>query len=146
MKVFKFGNYMFSTHVFLLEFKLILTRKSVFFWVEGGICSCFGSLPALEPITPDDEDVLEEENTVKRQLSEGIVDSNVAVQIRGLAKTYPGAWKGNSFCCCKCKKTPPYHAVRVNNSFHFLVEVGRLNRKHNFLDIQKHLINCCQMH
>lgn len=79
---------------------------------EGGICSCFGSLPILEPTTPDDEDVLEEENTVKRQLADGIMDSNVAVQLSGLAKTYPGAWKVNLRCCCKCKKTPPYHAVR----------------------------------
>lgn len=99
---------------------------------EGGICSCFGSLPILEPTTPDDEDVLEEENTVKRQLADGIMDSNVAVQLSGLAKTYPGAWKVNLRCCCKCKKTPPYHAVRVNNSYNFLVKVGRLNRKHNF--------------
>lgn len=104
------------------------------FLIEGGICSCLGSLPVLEPITPDDEDVLEEENTVKRQLSDGIMDSNVAVQIRGLAKTYPGAWKASLACCCKCKKTPPYHAVRVNNSFKILVEVGRLVKaSHNLV-------------
>lgn len=89
------------------------------FLIEGGICSCLGSLPVLEHITPDDEDVLEEENVVKRQLSDGVMDSNTAVQICGLAKTYPGAWKANFGWCCKCKKTSSYHAVRVMNSFHF---------------------------
>ncbi|XP_022159340.1 ABC transporter A family member 2-like [Momordica charantia] len=100
-------------------------RKSAFYFLrpgywtgkggsklKGGICSCLGTLPVLEPITPDDEDVREEENTVKQQLSDGIMDSNVAVQICGLAKTYPGAWKTNCGFCCKCKKTPPYYAVR----------------------------------
>ncbi|XVE56978.1 hypothetical protein DITRI_Ditri04bG0054800 [Diplodiscus trichospermus] len=77
---------------------------------EGGICSCIGSAPPLEHITPDDEDVLEEENLVKTQAREGAVDPDVAVQIRGLAKTYPGSRKIG--CCCKCKKTSPYHAVK----------------------------------
>ncbi|OMO95372.1 ABC transporter-like protein [Corchorus capsularis] len=98
-------------------------RKSMFYFLrpgywtgkggkekEGGICTCIGSAPPLEHITPDDEDVLEEENLVKAQAREGEVDSNIAVQIRGLAKTYPGSRKIG--CCCKCKKTSPYHAVR----------------------------------
>lgn len=76
---------------------------------EGGICSCIGSVPRQEHITPDDEDVLEEENTVKHQSQEGIVDPNVAVQIRGLVKTYPGTRQCG---CCSCKKTPTYHAIR----------------------------------
>ncbi|XP_031273582.1 ABC transporter A family member 2-like [Pistacia vera] len=75
---------------------------------EGGICSCIGSVPPLEHTTPDDEDVLEEENIVKQLSREG-VETNVAVQIRGLVKTYPGTRK---IGCCKSKKTPPYHAVK----------------------------------
>ncbi|KMT02071.1 hypothetical protein BVRB_9g208000 [Beta vulgaris subsp. vulgaris] len=98
-------------------------RKSVFYFLypgywtgkggskseEGGICTCFGSSSQLEHITPDDEDVLQEEVTVKQQAHEGGVDSNTAVQIRGLAKVYPGS---TSLGCCKCKRTPPYHALR----------------------------------
>ncbi|KAL1317961.1 hypothetical protein HN51_070199 [Arachis hypogaea] len=78
---------------------------------EGGVCSCcIVSVPRQEHVTPDDQDVLEEQNTVKRQITEGVVDANVAVQIRGLAKTYPGAC--NIGCCCKCKRTKPYNAVK----------------------------------
>ncbi|XP_061353106.1 ABC transporter A family member 2-like isoform X2 [Gastrolobium bilobum] len=76
---------------------------------EGRICSCIGSAPHQEHSTPDDEDVLEEENTVKQKLTEGVVDASVAVQIHGLAKTYPGA---RNIGCCKCKRTPPYNAVK----------------------------------
>ena len=71
------------------------------------------SVPPLEDITPDDEDVLEEENTVKRQAREGVVDPNLAVQVRGLVKTYPGMTK---IGCCKCKRTSPYHALKVKIS------------------------------
>ncbi|TXG50443.1 hypothetical protein EZV62_022967 [Acer yangbiense] len=98
-------------------------RKSVFYFLkpgywtgrgggkveEGGICSCIGSVPPIEHDTPDDIDVAEEENVVKQQTREGRVDSNVAVQIRGLVKTYPGSRK---IGCCKCQKTSPYHAVK----------------------------------
>ncbi|KAK9676736.1 hypothetical protein RND81_11G096600 [Saponaria officinalis] len=76
---------------------------------EGGICTCFRSSPELEHISPDDEDVLREENTVKQQMSEGVVDPNVAAQLRGLAKVYPGS---TTLGCCKCKRTPAYHALR----------------------------------
>lgn len=64
----------------------------------------------MEHITPDDEDVLEEENVVKQQTRGGMVYPNVAVQIRGLVKTYPGT---KTIGCCKCNKTSPYHAVKV---------------------------------
>lgn len=64
----------------------------------------------MDHITPDDEDVLEEETLVKQHSLEGVIDPNVAVQIRGLAKTYPGTTK---FGCCKCNKTAPYHALKV---------------------------------
>lgn len=73
-----------------------------------------GSVPQQEHITPDDGDVLEEENMVKHQTQEGVVDPNIAVQIRGLVKIYPGT---RQFGCCKYKKTAPYHAVRVRTYF-----------------------------
>lgn len=64
----------------------------------------------MENILPDDEDVQEEESIVKQQAAEGIVDSSIAVQIRGLVKIYAGATK---IGCCKCKRTSPYHALKV---------------------------------
>ncbi|KAG7535104.1 ABC transporter-like [Arabidopsis thaliana x Arabidopsis arenosa] len=98
-------------------------RKSIFYFLkpsywtgkegnkveEGSICSCIGSVPHVEHITPEDEDVLEEEILVKQQAKDGIVDPNIAVQIHGLAKTYPGTTK---LGCCKCTKTSPFHAVK----------------------------------
>ncbi|KAL2515977.1 ABC transporter A family member 2 [Forsythia ovata] len=98
-------------------------RKSVLYFLSPGywtgkggnkvedrsICSCSGSVPSVETTVPDDEDVLEEENIVKRQASECSVDSRVAVQIRGLVKTYTGATK---IGCCKCTRTSPYHALK----------------------------------
>lgn len=77
---------------------------------EGGICSCTSSIPPLDDATPNDEDVLQEENKVKRQATELDLDPNIAVQIRGLAKTYPGT---TNIGCCKCHRTSPYHAVKV---------------------------------
>ncbi|ESQ45798.1 hypothetical protein EUTSA_v10010099mg [Eutrema salsugineum] len=84
-------------------------RKSIFYFLkpgywtgkggnrveEGGICSCTGSVPPVDHITPDDEDVLEEETLVKQHSMDGV--------------TYPGTTK---FGCCKCKKTAPYHALK----------------------------------
>ncbi|XP_030473887.1 ABC transporter A family member 2-like [Syzygium oleosum] len=98
-------------------------RKSMFYFLnpgywtgkgggkgeEGGICSCIGSVPPLEHVTPDDEDVLQEESIVKAQAKEGLVDPNVAVQIRGLGKTYPGTTR---LGCCKCKRKSTYHAIK----------------------------------
>ncbi|XP_023633439.1 ABC transporter A family member 11 [Capsella rubella] len=98
-------------------------RKSIFYFLkpsywtgkegnkveEGSVCSCIGSVPYAEHITPEDEDVLEEETIVKQQAIDGIVDPNIAVQIHGLAKTYPGTTK---LGCCKCMKTSPFHAVK----------------------------------
>ncbi|XP_042499405.1 ABC transporter A family member 2-like [Macadamia integrifolia] len=99
-------------------------RKSLFYFLnpgywtgkgggkveEGGIFSCAGSIPPVDYVTPEDQDVLDEENVVKQQFNEGVVDPNVAVQLRGLAKTYPGTT--NITGCCKCKRTPPYHAIK----------------------------------
>ncbi|KAJ8764040.1 hypothetical protein K2173_004931 [Erythroxylum novogranatense] len=60
-----------------------------------------------------DDDVLEEENIVKKDARAGTVDPNVAVQIRGLVKTYPGTRSMCSCCCCcKGKTTKPYQALK----------------------------------
>lgn len=79
-------------------------------YLEGGLCSCKSSVPPPEHESPDDEDVLDEENIVKQQVIDGLVDPSVAVQIRGLVKTYPGTTK---IGCCKCKRSSPYHALKV---------------------------------
>ncbi|XP_020104901.1 ABC transporter A family member 2-like [Ananas comosus] len=97
-------------------------RKSVFYFlnpsywtgkggnkVEGGICSCIGSTPPVEDVAPSDEDVLAEETIVKHQAASDEIDPSTAVQVRGLMKTYPGT---TNVGCCKCKRTPPYHAVK----------------------------------
>ncbi|URD75956.1 ABC transporter [Musa troglodytarum] len=76
--------------------------------IEGGLCSCSGSIPPLDDATPNDKDVLTEENAVKRQAANGEVEANVAVQIHGLTKTYKGT---NKTRCCKCNRSSPYHAV-----------------------------------
>ncbi|KAH9617986.1 hypothetical protein KSS87_021559 [Heliosperma pusillum] len=81
-------------------------RKSAFYFLYPGYWIGKGG---SKNITPDDEDVLGEENTVKQQMREGGVDPNVAVQLRGLAKVYPGS---TTLGCCKCKRTPAYHALR----------------------------------
>ncbi|KAH0942798.1 hypothetical protein HID58_002435 [Brassica napus] len=77
---------------------------------EGSICSCFGSVPPVEHLTPDDQDVLEEETLVKKQAMDVTIVPNIAVQIHGHAKMYPGTTK---LGCCKCTKTSPFHAVKV---------------------------------
>uniref|UniRef100_A0A161ZTE7 ABC transporter domain-containing protein n=1 Tax=Daucus carota subsp. sativus TaxID=79200 RepID=A0A161ZTE7_DAUCS len=98
-------------------------RKSVFYFLnpgywtgrgenklrEGGLCSCNSSVPLPEHEAPDDEDVLNEENIVKRQATDGLLDPSIAVQIRGLVKTYPGTTK---IGCCKCKRNSSYHALK----------------------------------
>lgn len=73
------------------------------------------SVPEQEYIPLDDEDVEEEEKMVKEQTANNnkdIKDSNIAVQIRGLAKTY--RVKANLRRCNKCKKTSSYHVLKVN--------------------------------
>ncbi|XP_058181547.1 ABC transporter A family member 2-like isoform X1 [Rhododendron vialii] len=76
---------------------------------EGGIFSFLSAIPQVQPKTPDDEDVLEEENFVKHQIREDLVDPNVVVQIRGLTKTYPGKIE---IGCCKCTRKSHFHAVK----------------------------------
>uniref|UniRef100_A0A803M188 ABC transporter domain-containing protein n=1 Tax=Chenopodium quinoa TaxID=63459 RepID=A0A803M188_CHEQI len=99
------------------------TRKSLLYflnpryWIgkgenkpQGVLCGCCDSDSAYVDITPDDTDVLEEEIVVKQQMKSNEIDSNIAVQIRGLVKIYPG--KLNFGCCCKCQKTDPFHAIK----------------------------------
>ncbi|KAI3914735.1 hypothetical protein MKW98_001971 [Papaver atlanticum] len=84
-------------------------RKSVIYFLNPGYwtgSSAGGStsdIPLLDEKNLDkDEDVLEEERTVRDQMKEDYKmsnDSNIAVQIRGLAKAYPG-------------RTGTYHAVK----------------------------------
>ncbi|CAL9114056.1 unnamed protein product [Musa textilis] len=97
--------------------KLIFYFLSPSYWtgkdgnkvIEGGLCSCSGSIPPLDDATPNDKDVLTEENAVKRQAANGEVETDVAVQIHGLTKTYKGT---NKIRCCKCNRSSPYHAVK----------------------------------
>ncbi|KAJ0985553.1 hypothetical protein J5N97_003909 [Dioscorea zingiberensis] len=98
-------------------------RKSIFYFLkpsywtgkggdkeeEGSLCSCIDPIPTPDNVTPDDEDVIAEEAIVKQQAAQAVIDPNVAVQMRGLTKTYPGAMNVG---CCKCQRTPPYHAVK----------------------------------
>lgn len=77
----------------------------------GGCCSCTGSVPAPPSSEyPEDEDVLAEEELVKGRPPAQADDRHVAVQVRGLVKTFPGV---SQVGCCKCKKTAAYHAVKV---------------------------------
>ncbi|KAJ8553877.1 hypothetical protein K7X08_024555 [Anisodus acutangulus] len=78
---------------------------------EGSICSCTGSVLPLDNIIPDNEDVLEEESIVKRLAMQGEVDSDVAVQLQGLVKIFPGTTKMG---CCICQRKPPYHAPKFD--------------------------------
>ena len=96
----------------LFSFLVSINDKHLFFlflFAEGNIFNCICSDPLLESVTPDDEDVLEEESLVKKQANEGIDDPQAAVQIHGLVKTYLKAIK---IGCCRCKVTPPYHAIK----------------------------------
>jgi len=71
---------------------ILLTRFFHLPFIEGGVCSCIFSTRHEENSMPDDEDVLEEENVVKQRLTQGVVDANVAVQLHGIVKTYPGTY------------------------------------------------------
>ncbi|KAL9243221.1 hypothetical protein vseg_017134 [Gypsophila vaccaria] len=77
---------------------------------QGGICGGHSSNPAPNHSPSTDEDVLEEENTVKQQMKSDELDPDIAVQVRGLVKTFPG--KLTLGCCCRCRKTAPFHAIK----------------------------------
>eukprot|EP00246_Nothoceros_aenigmaticus_P013513 TRINITY_DN4700_c0_g1_i2.p1 TRINITY_DN4700_c0_g1~~TRINITY_DN4700_c0_g1_i2.p1 ORF type:complete len:623 (-),score=94.49 TRINITY_DN4700_c0_g1_i2:787-2430(-) len=76
----------------------------------GGCCSCTSSAPApMASEHPEDEDVLAEEELVKGQSGTQAVDPRVAVQVRGLVKTFPGV---TQLGCFRCNRTSAYHAVK----------------------------------
>ncbi|KAL2613565.1 hypothetical protein R1flu_025257 [Riccia fluitans] len=77
----------------------------------GGCCSCTRRVPPVPELSQvDDEDVLAEENLVKRQKQDLVDDPAVAVRIQGLRKTFAG--KTELKCCCRIKSTQPFHAVK----------------------------------
>ncbi|KAK6920841.1 hypothetical protein RJ641_014519 [Dillenia turbinata] len=96
-------------------------RKSFFYFLNPGYWTGRGGSNLIEagysvdPVfeAADDEDVIAEEAIVKQQVTDGRVDPNVAVQIRCLAKSFPGKKvRGCCRCCCCSKRSAPYHAVR----------------------------------
>lgn len=72
----------------------------------------------LGPSSTTDEDVLEEEQSVKEAARQGITSPDVAVQLRGLSKTYDKKLKlrcRKCCCCCcicACKMTKRHDAVK----------------------------------
>lgn len=89
----------YSRHLFFL-----------FLFAESSIFSFIGSNPLPEIIASNDEDVLEEENSVKQQAREGENDPDAAVTIYGLVKTYPKTINIGR------RETSPYHAIKVKIS------------------------------
>ncbi|KAH7443557.1 hypothetical protein KP509_02G040100 [Ceratopteris richardii] len=79
---------------------------------DVGRCCCTGSFAIPLDSSAVDEDVAAEELFVKAQ-AEKSDDPNVAVRVCGLIKTFQGRAR-----CCKCKRSPPYHAVK-NLWIHF---------------------------
>nr|GLL35566.1 ABC transporter A family member 9-like [Ipomoea trifida] len=85
---------------------------------KNGKCCGSSSSPPNDRFAANDEGVLEEESRVKQQAKEDNVDPNVAVQLRGLFKTYPKKIKlrcrSCCFCCycCVCRTRKAYTAVK----------------------------------
>lgn len=73
---------------------------------DGDSCCCMGSLNIPSESIAVDEDVAEEERFVREQAAR-LSNPNIAVQVCGLVKTYPGTKR-----CYKCKSTPAYQAVK----------------------------------
>ncbi|XP_024541685.1 ABC transporter A family member 2 [Selaginella moellendorffii] len=63
-------------------------------------------LPSPPPGTATDDDVKAEEDSVKQN----DVDPLIAVQVRGLVKTFSGSRKKAG--CCRWRRVPPQHAVQ----------------------------------
>ncbi|MFS8016218.1 putative ABC transporter A, P-loop containing nucleoside triphosphate hydrolase [Helianthus anomalus] len=104
--------YIWLLATFILWVALAIYFDNIFPNSSGGrICSCMSSIPPSGQTSPDDEDVLEEENIVKQQHREGVVDPNLAVQIQGPVKVYP---RTTNVGCFNCKKTAPYHALKFD--------------------------------
>ncbi|XP_031091746.1 ABC transporter A family member 11-like [Ipomoea triloba] len=94
------------------------TGKGEYKSEENGKCCGSSSSPPNDRFAANDEGVLEEESRVKQQAKEDNVDPNVAVQLRGLFKTYPKKIKlrcrSCCFCCycCVCRTRKAYTAVK----------------------------------
>ncbi|MCL7030568.1 hypothetical protein MKW94_023908 [Papaver nudicaule] len=99
-------------------------RKSFFFFLNPNYwtgssgdnntegCSCTNEVPLLDEKNLDDEDVIEEKRMVKDYMKDNYKmdnDSHIVVQLRGLAKAYPGTIKLQG---CTFKRTSTYHAVK----------------------------------
>ncbi|CDP20899.1 unnamed protein product [Coffea canephora] len=93
-------------------------RKSHLYFLKPSYWIGRGDNNLTDHFTLDDEDVHEEEASVKKATIEGTVDPDVAVQLRGLTKSYSMALKIRchrfSFCyfCCTCKITKPFVTVK----------------------------------
>ncbi|KAJ7195011.1 hypothetical protein O6H91_Y513100 [Diphasiastrum complanatum] len=78
---------------------------------EGGNPCCLSSLPQISSgNVAGDDDVAAEEESVKQQQANHIGNPNLAVQVCGLVKTFPGSTHRAG--CCNTKRIPPYHAVK----------------------------------
>ncbi|CDY64180.1 BnaCnng43390D [Brassica napus] len=115
-------GYIFFWFVLAIYFDNIIPnasgeRKTIFYFLKPSYWTGKEGnkveVPPIEHLTPDDQDVLEEETLVKKQAMDGTVVPNISVQIHGRAKMYPGTTK---LGCCKCTKTSPFHAVKVINN------------------------------
>ncbi|GBG75807.1 hypothetical protein CBR_g21052 [Chara braunii] len=79
----------------------------------GGCCTCMGSVPEAPQMAGRlDEDVVTEMEQVQAAVKHGSPGSGIAVQVRGLVKTYAGRRELKCGCCCTCQKIPPFHAVK----------------------------------
>ncbi|XP_075097484.1 ABC transporter A family member 11-like [Nicotiana tabacum] len=91
-------------------------RKPLFYFIKPGYWTgrsqekpeenapILGSGSALsnDSFSQDNEGVFDEENRVKQQVKGGIIDPNVAVQLRDLSKTYSGTMSLSCHSCCLC--------------------------------------------
>ncbi|GAB2289622.1 hypothetical protein Dimus_023931 [Dionaea muscipula] len=112
------GVYIWLTSSFFLWLSLALyidnmlpgpngVRKPVFYFLnprywtgkDRNMAQLKRPVPQIKHTVIDDEDVLEEKNKVKEQMDSGVLDSQFAVQIRGLVKTYYS------------RRKKPFHAI-----------------------------------
>lgn len=105
-----------------------------------------GSSTALpNHFTQVDEDVNQEENSIKQAARESSIEDDIAVQLRGLAKTYSKRVKIDCqrccFCCfyCKCKVQKSFDAVRVRILY---MPKVKMSNKSLLYYLQKHGMLC----
>ncbi|CAL5362168.1 unnamed protein product [Camellia sinensis] len=98
-----------SKAIELLAFATATAKCDGISWSKRSECSVPDCVITIGTGQGKVETRLKTENTVKQQAKEGIVDPNVAVQIRGLVKTYPGKIE---IGCCKLTRKSHFHAVK----------------------------------